>query len=127
MNIENIEFLINFATEDIAEVMMEEDSDNDISDEEYVQSLLEEENLSIEKLDKLTAFIVNDKKSLKIKFIGIDKYYTLLLLDFIDKNIFFVIVNFFKNPKEVKIINPSAQVGGIIDKNYGVKFKIKLI
>jgi len=132
MHLQDTIFLVNFLTNDFADIMMMEDDENNdegysTSEIEHIESLLKEKNLSLKKLDGIQASIVHIGREFKIQFLGYDELYTLSLLEFIDRNIFFKIMAFFKEPKQVKIINPSPQVGGIIDTNYGVKFNIEII
>lgn len=133
MNLDGIIFLINLETIDIADIMMQEydndDNEEDTysSEEEQIESLLKEKNLSFAKLNGITASIVHIHNKFKIQFLGYDELYTLSLLYMLEKSLFFEIMNYFKEPKQVKIINPSPQVGGIIDTNYGIKFTIEII
>lgn len=126
INIEEIVFLINFKTEDIADIMIGNCNHN-CSDEEVVNQILEKVGLSISKIAHNTASMVHHNRQLNIQFFNDMNLYKVSILDYLERNIFIELISFFKEPKKIKIIDPSPQIGGFIDKNYGVKFKIKIL
>ena len=126
INIEEIVFLVNFRTEDIADITMEY-CKHDCSDEEVLNQALEELGLSIPKIAHNTSSMVHHNKQLNIQFFNNMNLFRVSILEYLDRDKFFELIGFFKEPKKIKIIDPSPQIGGIIDKNYGIKFKIKII
>jgi hypothetical protein len=162
LKIEELEFLVNFATDDIADVMFEQEQEREeyisrrkngeltaeeiqaeslwtedekayyeenenLSDEDRVLDYLKDEDLSIELLNGSTAIIENKNKQLSIQFSVNNKKYKVTFVEFMDRDIFFEVVNLFKQPKQVTLSNVSPQIGGIIDINFGIKFNIQLM
>lgn len=164
LKIEELEFLVNFATDDIADVMFEQEEEQEreeyisrrkngeltaeeiqaeslwtedekayyeenenLSDEDRVLDYLKDEDLSIELLNGSTAIIENKNKQLSIQFSVNNKKYKVTFVEFMDRDIFFEVVNLFKQPKQVTLSNVSPQIGGIIDINFGIKFNIQLM
>lgn len=162
--IEEIKFLVNFATDDIADVMFEQEQEQEreeyisrrkngeltaeeiqaeslwtedekayyeenenLSDEDRVLGYVKDEDLSIELLNGSTAIIENKNKQLSIQFSVNNKKYKVTFVEFMDRDIFFEVVNLFKQPKQVTLSNVSPQIGGIIDINFGIKFNIQLM
>lgn len=126
INIEEIVFLVNFRTEDIADITMEY-CKHDCSDEEILHQTLEELELSIPKIAHSAASMVHHNKQLNIQFFNNMNLFRVSILEYLDRDKFFELIGFFKEPKKIKIIDPSPQIGGFIDKNYGIKFKIKIL
>jgi hypothetical protein len=126
INIEEIVFLVNFLTEDIADITMEY-CKHDCSGEEVLNQTLEELGLSIPKIAYNTASMVHHNKQLNIQFFNNMNLFRVSILEYLDRDKFFELIGFFKEPKKIKIIDLSPQIGGIIDKNYGIKFKIKVL
>lgn len=164
LKIEELEFLVNFATDDIADGMVDgmfeqereeyisrrkngeltveeiqaeslwtedekayyEENEN-LSDEDRVLDYIKDEDLSIELLNGSTAIIENKNKQLSIQFSANNKKYKVTFVEFMDRDIFFEVVNLFKQPKQVTLSNVSPQIGGIIDINFGIKFNIQLM
>lgn len=164
LKIEELEFLVNFATDDIADVMFEQEQEQEreeyisrrkngeltaeeiqaeslwtedekayyeenenLSDEDRVLDYLKDEDLSIELLNGSTAIIENKNKQLSIQFSVNNKKYKVTFVEFMDRDVFFEVVNLFKQSKQVTLSNVSPQIGGIIDMNFGVKFNIQLM
>lgn len=162
LKIEELEFLVNLATDDIADVMFEQEQEREeyisrrkngeltaeeiqaeslwtedekayyeenenLSDEDRVLDYLKDEDLSIELLNGSTAIIENKNKQLSIQFSVNNKKYKVTFVEFMDRDIFFEVVNLFKQPKQVTLSNASPQIGGIIDINFGIKFNIQLM
>ncbi|MDD5159083.1 MAG: hypothetical protein PHI47_03455 [Sulfuricurvum sp.] len=164
LKIEELKFLVNFATDDIADVMFEQEQEQEreeyisrrkngeltaeeiqaeslwsedekayyeenenLSDEDRVLDYLKDEDLSIELLNGSTAIIENKNKQLNIQFSVNNKKYKVTFVEFMDRDIFFEVVNLFKQPKQVTLSNVSPQIGGIIDINFGIKFNIQLM
>ena len=128
MKIEEIYFIVNFETVGMADVMTQEDDEYDLSDEEQVLALLNEEGLSPDRLNGSTAIMQNVNKKLLIKFDANNTIYKPSLLVFEDNYQKFIrISNTFLKPKRARLREVSPQIGGIIDKNYGIKFKIDII
>jgi hypothetical protein len=160
LKIEELEFLVNFATDDIADVMVEQEREEyisrrkngeltveeiqaeslwtedekayyeeneNLSDEDRVLDYIKDEDLSIELLNGSTAIIENKNKQLNIQFSVNNKKYKVTFVKFMDRDIFFEVVNLFKQPKQVTLSNVSPQIGGIIDINFGIKFNIQLM
>ena len=164
IKIEELEFLVNFATDDFADIMVDSmfeqereeyisrrkngeltaeeieaeslldedekayyEEDGSISDEDRVLGYLKDEDLSIELLNGSTAMIENKNKQLSIQFSVNNKSYKASFVEFLGRDIFFELVKIFIQPKQVIISNVSPQIGGIIDTNFGIKFKIQLI
>lgn len=164
LKIEELEFLVNFATDDIADVMVDGmfeqereeyisrrkngeltveeiqaeslwtedekayyDENENLSDEDLVLNYIKDEDLSIELLNGSTAIIENKNKQLSIQFSVNNKKYKITFVEFMDRDIFFEVVNLFKQPKQVTLSNVSPQIGGIIDINFGIKFNIQLM
>jgi len=129
MKIEDIYFVVNFYTEDMADRMMEEDDENfvKIPENEMVMNFLKEEGLSIDLLNGATGVMKNIDKTLLVEFGINNETYRATLLEFIGFKEFLGVVNTFLEYKKVKFIDVSTQVGGVIDTNYGIKFKIEYI
>lgn len=160
LKIEELEFLVNFATDDIADVMFEQEEEQEreeyisrrkngeltaeeiqaeslwtedekayyeenenLSDEDRVLDYLKDEDLSIELLNGSTAIIENKNKQLSIQFSVNNKKYKVTFVKFMDRDVFFEVVNLFKQPKQVTLSNVSPQIGGIIDINFGIKWE----
>jgi hypothetical protein len=164
LKIEELKFLVNFATDDIADVMFEQEQEEEreeyisrrkngeltaeeiqaeslwtedekayyeenenLSDEDRVLDYIKDEDLSIELLNGSTAIIENKNKQLSIQFSVNNKKYKVTFVEFMDRDVFFEVVNLFKQPKQVTLSNVSPQIGGIIDINFGIKFNIQLM
>lgn len=162
LKIEELEFLVNFATDDIADVMVDGmfeqereeyisrrkngeltveeiqaeslwtedekayyDENENLSDEDRVLDYIKDEDLSIELLNGSTAIIENKNKQLSIQFSVNNKKYKVTFVEFMDRDVFFEVVNLFKQPKQVTLSNVSPQIGGIIAINFGIKFNIR--
>ena len=123
VNIEEIVFLVNFGTDDIADIMMG-DCEHNCSDEEFLNQILQKEGLSIPKIAHSAASMVHHNKQFNIQFFNNMNLYKVSILDYLEKDLFMELISIFKEPKKIKIIEPSPKIGGFIDKNYGVKFKI---
>ena len=126
VNIEEIVFLVNFGTDDIADIMMG-DCEHNCSDEEFLNQILQKEGLSIPKIAHSTANMVHHNKQLNIQFFNNMNLFKVSIIEYLDRDKFFELIGFFKESKKIKIIEPSPQIGGFIDKNYGIKFKIKVL
>lgn len=128
MDYSDIYFLINLDTDDLAEKMIrEEDEEYPLVEEnEHIDNLLEEENLSISTLENSFATISNINKKLYIQFDVNEKTYHPTFLEYIELPKFIQFARFFDIPQKVKIIKVSPQIGGYIDTNYGIKFKIEV-
>lgn len=165
VDFESIDFLVNFETDDIADVMVggmfdeerEEyllrrkngelteakieaeslwDDDKkayysedyqESSDEDRVLQCLKDEELSIDALTNSTAIISKEARQLSITFETNQKKYRATFLDFLDRDIYFQIVNSFAKPLKVQLYDVAPQFGGVIDKNYGIKFMIRVL
>lgn len=125
INIEEVIFLVNFKTEDITDIMIG-DCEHNCTDEEVLNQVLENANLSILKIAHSTASMVHHNKQLNIQFFNNMNLFRVSMLEYLAREDFIELIGFFKEPRKVKIINPSPQIGGIIDKNYGIKFKIHI-
>lgn len=119
-------FLINFEKDDYADIMVKE-KDEFILDENRVFNILQEEGLSLNRLNGSVATIQNFKKQLYIKLDSNNAVYALSLLNFIELSEFIKLANTFLHPQKVKLSEVSPQIGGYIDRNYGIKFKIDII
>jgi len=129
MEIEDIYLVVNFETDDIAEQMIREDDEQypPVLEDEHVDNLLKHEDCSIEELEGSLATMQNINKTLYIRFDVNREVYTVTPLDYIQPlQKYIKFVTSFDFPKKVNIVDVSAQVGGFIDTNYGIKFKIKL-
>lgn len=130
MDYEDIYLIINFETDDLAERMMRDADEKypTVSDDEHVNNLLDQVGLSYAILDESFATIHNVDKRLYVRLEANNEVYTLTPLEYIQPiQKYLTFVNSFNSPKKVKVYDVSAQVGGIIDTNYGIKFKIKFI
>lgn len=162
--IEELDFVVNFDTDDIADVMVDGmfekereeyisrrkngeltdeeieaeslwdedekayyDEDESLSDEDRVLDYLHAESLSIEALNGSIAVLENRNKQLSIQFSENGKRYKATFLEFMGRDKFFEIVNMFTKPKQIIINNVAPQIGGVIDKNFGIKFNIQFI
>ncbi len=119
-------FLINFEKDDYADIMVNE-KDEFILDENRVLNILQQEGLSLNKLNGSVATIQNFKKQLYIKLDSNNTVHSLSLLNFIKPSEFIELANTFLHPKKVKLSEVSPQIGGYIDKHSGIKFKIDII
>jgi len=128
MNLEDKYLLLNFDTDDLAEQMTREEDEKypPISDDKHINIVLKEEGLSIKSLEGSFATIHNVDNKLFIKFDENSRIYTPTLLKFIEAPLYIKFVTSFDSPKKVKLLNVSSQIGGYIDTNYGIKFKILL-
>jgi len=128
MNLEDKYLLINLDTDDLAEQIMRDDNEPypPTSDEKHIDNLLEEEGLSINSLEGSMATIHNVNNKIYIRFDENNNIYTPTLLEYIERPLFIKFAISFNTPKKVKILDVSPQVGGHIDTNYGIKFKIEL-
>ena len=134
MLIEMIEkqiFLINLENIDIADVMLEqEDQDENyneaLEDSLYLQELLVHEKLELEKLNGSKAVVSYKDKVLSIELAENNTEYRLSILEFLDYPKYKKMTSYFLKPMHVTIKNVSEQIGGIIDKNYGLKFMITI-
>ncbi len=124
MNIEEIVFVLNLSKIDCVDILIE-DFEID-SEEEYINSLLKNEGLSFPIIQDSTVSIVYYNNQLNLQFFNNTNIYKISNLDLIDKGIYFQMLEFFEEPQKAKIINPTYQVGGVIDTNYGIKFTIQL-
>lgn len=125
MNIEEIIFVLNLSKIDIADHLIE-DCQFNCTESEYIDSLLEDKKLSLLKIENSIASIVYHNNQLNIQFLNIMDLYKISNLELLDKGIYFQMLDFFYEPRKVKIIKPTYQVGGVIDINYGIKFTIQL-
>lgn len=125
-------FIMNFYSKDIADVMYEpkeygEEYDEDKVDKEHMEELLQHEDLNLKDLDGTKAYMKYDRDDRKF-ILSFDngKIYPLSLLEYLDRPVFKKMISYFLGAAEVTIINPSPQIGGYIDKNYGIKFNVKI-
>lgn len=92
INIEDIFFVTNFYTEDIADYIIKEDmpeeSDELIPDDKMVYSFLKNQGLSIDQLNGSIAIIQNLDKTLLVYFKANHETYDTTLLEFIEFNEF---------------------------------------
>jgi hypothetical protein len=128
MYLEKKYLLLNLDTDDLAEQMIKEEDykHTSTSDEKHINNLLKEHGLSISSLEGSYATIHNVDNKLYIRFDINTKIYSPTLLEYIEKPLFIKFATSFNIPKKVRILNASTQVGGYIDTNYGIKFKIAL-
>lgn len=142
--IEDNILIINLYTIDNDEIMLSEMFDaqdgifktkeeEELEDKKYIDKLLKDNNLNIDKLENSFAYMYYNEDS-KLFTIQLndnkyyDKYiYPISFMEFLDRDIYFKIRKYFINPKKVIMKNISHQIGGVIDKNYGVKFNIEVI
>jgi len=129
MNIEDMYILLNLDTDELEERMIRKEDEGylTMSDEEHIKILLKEDGLSLSSLEGSFATIHNVDKKLYIRFEENEKIYTPTLLNFIEFPRYIKYANTFNTPKKVKLIEVSSQVGGHIDINYGIKFKIQIL
>lgn len=123
-------FIVNLEKLDIADVIFDSEGRSgeeiEIEDAGYLKKLLTQEGINLENLDGQQVDIVfdRDKRALLIELNG--KAYTLSILEFLGYDKYKKITNYFLQKTSVVLKNPSEQIGGIIDKNYGFKFMISL-
>jgi len=128
--IEKQYFIVNLDTMDIADVLFdsEELSEEEIKkiDIQYLNKLLEEDGLTISSLENSCAKIKfnREKRVLYITLNFNDNEYKLSLLNFLEYNEYKKLTKYFLGETGVVLQNVSYQIGGIIDKNYGFKFKV---
>lgn len=130
--IEKQYFIVNLATIDIADAMVE--NENKTEDEitsrdiECVNALLRENSLTIKKLERSSAIIKfnHEERALYI-ILGVNSQkYKLSLLKFVEFHKYKKLTSCFLIETKVVLRDISPQIGGIIDINYGFKFMINL-
>ena len=125
-------FIVNFDTQDIADVIHwnEGKTKEEIlaEDMQYMDKLLDKEALSLERLEGSTATIGfdRDERALYITLDINDKKYKLSLLEFLEYEKYKKLRSYFLADAVVAIKDVSFQIGGVVDRNYGIKFKISL-
>ena len=130
--IEKQYFIVNFDTLDVADVMLmnEDKTEEEVlaNDLQYIQELLYKNGLSMEEFEGSTATIVYNRKerALYITLDANNKEYKLSLLEFFGYEKYKKVTSYFFAHTTVKIRDVSIQIGGIIDKNYGIKFKVRI-
>jgi len=130
--IEKQYFIVNLDTLDIADVMVEDENktEEEIAsrDVEYVNVLLNEDNLTIKKLEGSSAIIKFDreKRALHITLDINDQEYKLSLLELLEYGKYKQVTSYFLTDTQVILKDISPQIGGIIDKNYGFKFMVSI-
>jgi len=128
MNYEDIYMIVNFETIDVADMMiMDEDQKDDLLENDYVSMLLKAYGLSYDILEGSNATLHNVNKTLYIRFEESQSVFQITLLERMELHKYIRFVTSFNFPKKVKLYDVSSQVGGIIDTNFGVKFKIKIL
>lgn len=128
--IEKQYFIVNLENVDIADAMIsgEEKTEEEIESEDVdrLKRLLNEEGIALNTLNGQEAEIVFDMHE-RALFIELNnKIYKLSMLEFLGYDKYKKITNYFLQKTSVILKNPSEQIGGIIDKNYGFKFMISL-
>jgi len=124
--IEKQKFIINLENIDIADVMHEQEEQDEDYDDMHLGELLEHEKLDLIKLEGSRAIINYKNKKLSIKLEQNNTEYKLSMLEFLDYPTYKKITGYFLEPVHVTITNVSKQIGGIIDKNYGFKVMVSI-
>jgi hypothetical protein len=121
--------IINFETDDLAERMIREEDEEypSVPNEEHVLNLLREEGLNFSDLENSFAVMHNVNKKLFIQLEANNVVYQPSLLKRLELPLYVKYAHFFNSPKKVRIVDVSPQIGGIIDINYGIKFKIQVL
>ena len=130
--IEKQYFIINLDMMDIADAMFDTDDQTEEEikklDIQYLDELLEKDKLNISNLENSRAKIKFNREE-RVLYITLNfnnKEYKLSLLDFLEYNKYKKLTRYFLAETEVVLYNFSYQIGGIIDKNYGFKFMMKI-
>ena len=124
-------FIVNLENVDIADVLYEADyldnhSDVEFDDSEYLQKLLAQEELDFKTLENSKAIVKYKDTILSICFKNSDKEYKLSLMEFLGYPIYKKLTSYFLGQTDVTIKNVSEQIGEIIDTNYGFKFMVEI-
>lgn len=123
-------FVLNLENIDIADVMMNEEGKSKeeikIKDTNYFEDLLAVENINLEYLDGEQAYMIFNQNHKTLLIDINDKAHRLSILDFLEYDKYKKVANYFLQKTRVTLKDPSEQIGGVINKNYGFKFKIIL-
>jgi len=130
--IEKQYFIVNMDVKDIADSMIEDEgkTEDRIAYEDilYIDQLLQENSLSINKLEGSSAIIQynHEERALYITLNINEQMCKVTLLDFLEDNKYKKITSYFLGKTHVLLKNVSYQIGGSIDKNYGFKFMVEI-